>query len=231
MDLRELGTVLMVWAHPDDETYLAGGLSLALAQAGHRVVCVTATRGEAGGVGADLAAIRTKELEEALDLLGVQEHQWLDYPDGGCAAVDEDAAAGRIEAILDAVAPDTVVTFGPDGFTGHPDHRAVSRWVDRALAATTSRRPVTLLHAVSREEPVDQGLDDDFGIFDLGRPRSLPDAEIDVLLPLPDDLLDRKVSALVLQESQTAGLIELVGLPRFRAWVSTEALARPAPRL
>ena len=39
----------MVWAHPDDETYLAGGLSAALTDAGQRVVCVTATRGEAGG--------------------------------------------------------------------------------------------------------------------------------------------------------------------------------------
>jgi LmbE family N-acetylglucosaminyl deacetylase len=229
MHLREMGTVLMVWAHPDDETYLAGGLSAALTDDGHRVVCITATRGEAGGDAADLATIRTTELEAALARLGVTEHHWLDYADGRCADVDQDEAAGRIAEVLDAVAPDTVVTFGPDGFTGHPDHQAVSRWVDRALARPRVGGTVTLLHAVSREHRADQGLDEDYGVFELGRPRILPDREIDLLLPLPDGLLDRKVSALLLQESQTAGLVAAVGLPRFRAWVSTEALARPVP--
>ena len=52
-------------------------------------------------------------------------------------------------------------------------------------------------------------------------------ASLAVLLPLDDALLDRKVAALLAQESQTAGLVEAVGLPRFRAWVATEALAEP----
>jgi LmbE family N-acetylglucosaminyl deacetylase len=54
--LATLGTVLTVWAHPDDETYLAGGLLAALTDAGHRVVCVTATRGEAADPTADRTA-------------------------------------------------------------------------------------------------------------------------------------------------------------------------------
>ena len=223
--LTGLGTVLMVWAHPDDETYLVGGLSAALTDVGQRVVCVTTTRGEAGGSAADLAEVRTAELEAALMLLGVEEHHWLDYPDGGCAHVDADRAAARIRAIVDDVRPDTVVTFGPDGFTGHPDHRAVSRWVDLVLAG---RPDVRLLHAVARDHRVDPGLDDDFGVFELGRPRVCADDEIDVLLPLGPSLLDRKVQALLLQKSQTAALVSAVGLPRFRAWVATEALAAPA---
>lgn len=65
-DLSQLGTVMTVWAHPDDETYLSGALCAMLRDAGQRVVCVTATRGEAGGpVGDDetrarLAALRTR---------------------------------------------------------------------------------------------------------------------------------------------------------------------------
>jgi LmbE family N-acetylglucosaminyl deacetylase len=223
-----LGTVLMVWAHPDDETYLVGGLSAALTDAGQRVVCVTATRGEAGGSAPDLAGIRTAELDAALELLGVQEHHWLDYPDGGCASVDDDEAAARLRLVVEDVQPDTVVTFGPDGFTGHPDHQAVSRWVDLALAdLEPAGRRVRLLHAVAREQPVDPGLDEDYGVFELGRPRACADDELAVLLPLDDGILDRKIAALLAQESQTAGLVAAVGLPRFRAWVATEALAEP----
>lgn len=211
----------MVWAHPDDETYLAGGLSSMLVDAGSAVVCVTATRGEAGGS----AEIRTHELHAALEVLGVREHHWLDYPDGGCAAVDADGAADAIAMILDVVRPDTVLTFGPDGFTGHPDHQAVSRWVDLAVERTTARP--RLLHAVAREHVVDRELDEDFNVFELGQPRRCADDEIDILLELTGDLLDRKVEALLRQESQTGGLVSAVGLERYRAWVADEAFAVP----
>ena len=229
--MDHLGTVLMIWAHPDDETYLAGGLSAVLTDAGQRVVCITATRGEAGVSGSaatvrdELAEVRTAELEEALRILGVEEHHWLDYPDGGCADIDADSAAARISRVLDDVGPDTVVTFGPDGFTGHPDHRAVSRWTDLALTGT-SRTP-RVLHAVSREEVVDRALDEDFGVFELGRPRVCRDHELDVLLELDGVVLDRKVGALLSQVSQTRGLIEAVGLDRFRAWIAHESFAGP----
>jgi LmbE family N-acetylglucosaminyl deacetylase len=233
--MDRLGTVLMIWAHPDDETYLAGGLSAVLTDAGHRVVCVTATRGEAGVSSTaaaphrdQLAEIRTAELEEALRILGIEEHHWLDYPDGGCADVDAQEASDRIAVILHDVRPDTVVTFGPDGFTGHPDHQAVSLWTDLALTRT-SWRP-RLLHAVAREEVVDRELAEDFGVYELGRPRVCADDKLDVLLELEGVVLDRKVDALLRQVSQTRGLVEAVGLERFRAWVASESLAEPPTR-
>ena len=217
--LDQLGTVLMVWAHPDDETYLAGGVSALLTDAGHRVVCITATRGEAGGDG----QVRTLELEQALDVVGVSEHHWLDYPDGGCAEVDADEAVTRIRSIVDEVQPDTVLTFGPDGITGHPDHQTVSAWVDGALTG----RDVRLLHAVEREERVDRELDEEFGVYELGSARMLPDDEIDLLLRPDGVLLDRKISALLLQKSQTGGLVDAVGIKRFTAWAADEAFALP----
>jgi LmbE family N-acetylglucosaminyl deacetylase len=220
MDVNQLGTVLMIWAHPDDETYLAGGVSALLTDAGQRVVCITATRGEAGGD----SQMRTVELEEALAVLGISEHHWLDYPDGGCASVDADEAVTRIRTIVDEVQPDSVLTFGPDGITGHPDHQTVSAWTDLALAG----RDVRLLHAVEREERIDGELDEEFGVYELGQPRVLPDDEIELLLRPEGDLLDRKISALLLQESQTGGLVDAVGVDRFRAWAADEAFARPA---
>lgn len=226
-----LGDVLAIWAHPDDETYLTGGLLAGLRDVGSRVVCVTATRGEAAdpAAGPDeraaLAALRTEELEVALETLGVAEHHWLDYPDGGCAELDPSGPVAQLATLLDEVRPGTVVTFGPDGFTGHPDHRTVSAWTDLAL----SRAGVAprVLHPVALEQPVDPELDADFGVFDLGRPRVCTEDELALQLRLAGAELDRKVEALLRQVSQTGGLIAAVGLERFSAWVATESFARP----
>ena len=218
-----------MWAHPDDEAYLSGGLLALARDGGQRAVCVTATRGEAAdpeaGPAERLAALRTGELAAALAILGVTEHQWLDQPDGGCAEVDPTGPVGRLVALLDDVRPDTVITFGPDGFTGHPDHRTVSAWVDLALGASgVSPR---LLHAVAPAEQVDPALDEDFGVFALGRPRECAGDEPVLRLPVTGAILDRKVDALVRQVSQTGGLVAAVGPARFRAWVSSENFAPP----
>ncbi len=174
VDATALGAVLTVWAHPDDEAYLAGGLLAALRDAGHRVVCVTATRGEAADPAADaaeraaLAAVRTRELEAALGVLGVTEHHWLDLPDGGLAGVDPAGPATGSSALVDEVRPDTVVTFGPDGFTGHTDHRAVSHWTDLGVARSTYGAQARLLHAVTQEHLIDHELVESSTINALG---------------------------------------------------------------
>jgi LmbE family N-acetylglucosaminyl deacetylase len=228
-----LGTTVVVWAHPDDETYLSGGTAAALVDLGHRVVAVTATRGDAGAEDttpagrAATAELRTAELEEALRVLGVTEHHWLGYEDGRCADADPAPGVRRLAELLDDVRPDTVLTFGPDGFTGHPDHQAVSGWVDLALArsAATPR----LLHAVATEQDrVDPELDEDYGVFELGQPRTVEPAELALRLALDPASLRRKVTALQAQASQTAELIEAVGLDRFSAWVAVETFADPA---
>jgi len=125
------------------------------------------------------------------------------------------------------VRPRTVVSFGPDGFTGHPDHRAVSAWVDLALArASVVPR---LLHAVATEgDRVDPRLDEDFGVFEHGQPRICEPDELALRHVLAGRALGRKVDALLAQASQTAALVDAVGLARYRAWVATEALAEPA---
>ena len=142
----DLGTVLSVWAHPDDETYLCGGVMAAAVRRGNRVVCVTATRGELGSTdeerwppGPALAEVRTRELAASLAELGITEHVWLDYPDGGCADADADEAVARLRAIVDDVAPDTVLTFGPDGMTGHSDHITVGQWITEAVRGSATR--------------------------------------------------------------------------------------------
>jgi LmbE family N-acetylglucosaminyl deacetylase len=229
--LERWGTVLSVWAHPDDEAYLAGGLMAALREVGQRVVCVTATRGEAadpaaGAVArAEMARVRARELTASLATLGVEEHHAWDLPDGGCADLEPEPVVAALRDVMDQVRPDTVLTFGPDGFTGHPDHRTVSRWVD--LAVDGHPLAPAVLHAVAPEARVDPELDAELDVFALGEPRACRDDEVALRLDLEGAALDRKVSALLAQASQTSALVAHAGRERFAAWVATEHFAAP----
>ncbi|MCZ7528071.1 MAG: PIG-L family deacetylase [Acidimicrobiia bacterium] len=233
--VEELGTILGVWAHPDDEAYLMGGVMASASDTGQRVACVTATRGEAGET-ADplrwppdrLAAIREAELACALGILGVTDHEWLDYPDGGLAGVDPPDAVARIGAAIRRVRPDTVMTFGPDGMTGHPDHRAVSAWTAFAVHEHAPRG-TRLLFATKTHDWVEEHPELNRLVFpDAPPPRARRD-DLVLDLRLADDLLERKVSALEAQASQTSGLIAAVGRERFGAWVRDEHFTRAAP--
>src|SRR5215831_5906014 len=118
-DVSEMGTVLGVWGHPDDEAYLSAGIMAKAVDAGQRVVCVTATRGELGFPDDDprsleeRAALREAELDASFEILGVTEHVWLGYADGGCKDVDLEEAVGSIVEVVKDVRPDTILTFGP----------------------------------------------------------------------------------------------------------------------
>src|SRR5215218_9951 len=144
------GTILSVWAHPDDETYLAGGLMAAARDRGQRVVCASASAGEHGTDDPAtwppdrLGALRRWEAAAAMAVLGVTEHHIGGFPDGALA---DHAAAGVnwVGRLLDVVRPDTIVTFGADGITFHPDHVAVHHWVTQAWC--DRGRPGRLLYA------------------------------------------------------------------------------------
>lgn len=226
--VSQLGDVLGVWAHPDDETYLSGGIMAAAASQGRRVACVTATAGErgitdpAGWPPQQVARIRRTELREALRILGVRQHHWLGYEDGRCADVPPDEAVARLVALIERHRPDTVLTFGPDGVTGHPDHIAVGRWA--AQAAAGSARPVRVLAAAKDAGWVRRfrALHDRYDVFRAGYPRPVPAGEPALRVDLPDDLLERKVAALRAQDSQTGPIIAAFGLARWREWIRTE---------
>jgi LmbE family N-acetylglucosaminyl deacetylase len=135
--IPQLGTILGVWAHPDDEAYLSAGLMALARRHGQRVVVVTATDGEQGGT---TAAVRRRELTNSLAALGVHEICRLGLPDGGCADVPQAHGVALVRRVMDVVRPDTIVTFGPDGMTGHADHRAVSAWTTEAWRTQWSLR-------------------------------------------------------------------------------------------
>lgn len=226
----ELGSVLGVWAHPDDETYASGGSMLRAVRAGHRVACITATRGELGSPdperwppGEPLARVRTRELEAALGVLGVSEHRWLDYADGACAEVPLAEGVAHVEEWVARVRPDTVLTFPPDGMTGHPDHIAVSRWVDEAVAGLAEPRP-RVLWCTWRTSWAERWMPalDELGAFVASRPTPTPDDDLRALVELDEEELDVKVRSLLEQPSQVQPLVDHVGLDGFRRMVGEE---------
>ena len=229
---RVSGTILSVWAHPDDETYLAAGLMAAAVRAGQRVVCVTATRGELGSTdperwpaGQQLAAVRTVEMEQALSRLGVTEHHWLDYPDGGCADAPEAEAVSRLVDILEDVRPEHVLTFGPDGQTGHSDHITVSRWVGLAVDSVDAGVRPRVLHARPSTEwlAVWRPVLEPLGVYMGFEPISTPRAELAVWVEFDGDLLDAKVDALLAQVSQSGPILDALGVDQIRAGIREES--------
>lgn len=129
-------TLLGVFAHPDDESFAVGGSLAKYAAEGIEVVVVSATRGESGVeivAPPEAAALREAELRQAADELGVSRVRFLGYPDGGLTQVDADEAVSRVASLLRELRPQVVVTFGPDGISGHSDHVTVSEWVTAAF--------------------------------------------------------------------------------------------------
>ena len=226
---EEVGTLLGIWAHPDDEAYLAAGLTATTIDAGQRVVVATATRGEAGTGDPSrwpperLAAEREAETRASLAAVGVSEHHWLGHRDGTLPSVPAELGVEQVCALIDQVRPDTIVTFGPDGMTGHCDHRTVSSWVTQAWRSRN--RPGRLWYATLTPEFHQEwgALNAEMGLWFTGcEPPSDPTHRLTYTLNCVGDVLDRKVAALTAHRSQTADLIAAVGEETFRRWWSTE---------
>lgn len=128
--------IVVVLAHPDDESFGMGGTLAKYAAGGARVVLICATLGEVGiknMAPAEVARIRKAELDAARRTLGIAEVYLLGYMDGKVAEVDETAALNDISSLLVQLRPQIVITFGPDGITGHPDHVAVHHFTTLAF--------------------------------------------------------------------------------------------------
>lgn len=230
-DVKQLGSILGVWAHPDDESFLSAGLMAAAAANGQKIVCINATKGEEGVQDeskwpkAKLGAIREVELNNAYDILGVKSHFWLNYHDGKCSSVPLSEGAAKVLDFIKKYQPNTIITFPPDGITGHDDHKAVSNWAREAIKQSGLK--ITLLYGVDTKEMYDEHfkeIDDKFNIyFNIDKPVLVPEAQCDIVFHLPPDLAKKKMLALKAQPSQTEGMFKEFGEELFEESVKTEA--------
>ena len=145
--MRMVPRLLLIFAHPDDESFIAAGLTRRVAEQGGTTTLITATRGEAGRVGdpplcrrEDLPAVREAELRRAAAILGIADLRLLDYRDRQVSGAPVDAMREALVRLIRRRRPHVVVTFDPNGMNGHPDHVAIGRFALDAAAAAADPR-------------------------------------------------------------------------------------------
>jgi LmbE family N-acetylglucosaminyl deacetylase len=232
----DIGDILGVWAHPDDEAWLSAGLMMTAVAAGRRVVCLTATRGEAGFPDGDprspeqRAAVREAEMANSLSIMGVTEHRYLGYGDGLCSQVPDAEPVETIASLIDEMRPASVLTFGPDGGTGHFDHVAVCRWATQAVerAGLPDTRLMYMTKTNTWTSEFFGGIDPSTVMMIEGMEiEQVDESELAVWYACEGDVLDRKLAAMRAQTSQIEPFVETVGVDRFRALLREEFFRAP----
>jgi LmbE family N-acetylglucosaminyl deacetylase len=197
--------LLAVFAHPDDETFRCGGLLALLAERGVQVNLLTATRGEAGSCGdpplckeEELAEVREQELQCACNALGILPPSFLRYSDGKLAEVDEEEAIARITAVARELRPQVLLTWPADGLSGHPDHKAVSRWTSLVFEemAKDAEAPNALYHLA-----VPQSVANALSLTEL---RAIPDEEVSLCMDVMP-VWKQKCTAIRCHRTQASG--------------------------
>jgi len=142
MEIENIGrrSLMAIFAHPDDESFGNGGTLARYGEEGVATSIICATRGEAGEISDpalatrdSLGQVREQELRLACSILGVGELRFLDYVDGTLQGVDQGECIGKIVKAIRELKPQVIITFGPDGVYGHPDHVAISQMATEAF--------------------------------------------------------------------------------------------------
>ena len=206
--------LLAVFAHPDDESYRSGGTLALLARRGVCVQVLVATRGEAGSRGdpplctaEELPAVRESELRCACSVLGIEPPRLLDYHDGRLKESNPEHLTEKILAVIRQIHPQVVLTFGPDGLSGHPDHVVIGQ-----CAAEAYRRA-----------------DDLSALYALAVPRSVAERfHMQRIQPVPDEAITMSVDVSPVWEVKLAAIrchaTQLASAPMMRAPVEQQHL-------
>ncbi len=146
--------LLAIFAHPDDESMGMGGTLAKYSAEGVETHLVCASRGERGWAAEPehnpglkrLGEIRTKELENAVAILGMKSLSFLNYIDGDVDRANYAEAIKKIVTHIRKIKPQVVVTFPPDGNYGHPDHVAIGQFTNAAIVCAADSEYVDDMH-------------------------------------------------------------------------------------
>ncbi|MCO1603837.1 PIG-L deacetylase family protein [Desulfosporosinus nitroreducens] len=130
--------MLLIFAHPDDESFALGGTIAKYAEQGIRITLVVATKGEAGKAAGickpeELGLVREQELRRAAEVLGIAEVIFLGYKDKEVPLSPPLEIVEKLVRVIRKIRPHVVITFGADGASGHRDHRAIHYFTKAAI--------------------------------------------------------------------------------------------------
>jgi LmbE family N-acetylglucosaminyl deacetylase len=193
-------SILLVFAHPDDESFGMAGTVKKYTQRGVPVDLICATRGEKGArldVPADIdtGTAREAELRAAAAIMGIRDIYLLGYMDGELDQTNEEEVINKITDIIQRVQPEIVITFGPDGISGHSDHITIGKAATKAFQRLSAEGsgPRKLYYVTIAASAVPNA--DDFGVT------TRPDEEVTISTDI-SNYLDSKIQAIAAHRSQ-----------------------------
>ncbi len=202
--------MLLVFAHPDDETFYCSGTIIRLVRLGAKAQLIMATKGEAGSLGNPplatkqaLGKIRERELKKAAKIAGISKIYFLGFKDGTLQKVPLNKLSSKILSIITKEKPDLVFTFEKNGITLHPDHIAISKATTESFKRymKTTKRHVRLYHACLPQSHWAKYLAAGYKYDFFGKMTGTPDHEITTFVNITD-VYARKVKAVNCHETQ-----------------------------
>ena len=193
-------SILLVFAHPDDESFGPSGTVAKYRALGIPTDLICATRGEVGSrvdvpAGVETGEAREAELRKAAAILGIRDLYFLDFTDGQLDKTDLSLITNKIFWVMEETLPEVVITFGPDGISGHPDHIAVGNSATDAFNRLTKkdRGPRKLYYVTIPDSALPNA--EEMGI------RTRPDGEVTTSIDITD-FWDLKKKAIAVHQSQ-----------------------------
>ena len=227
------GSILLIFAHPDDETSAAGGTTAKYVSLGYTVDLVTATGGEKGTRlevpdGVETATVRASEQRDAATITGVRDIYLLGYIDGELIEADFNEVTEKVLEVIEKVQPQVVITFGPDGISGHPDHVAIGKAATAAFQKAPERSGgLRKLYYVAIPESTFASVNQE----EVGHVITRPDDEITTVIDI-SGFLEIKLRALGKYRSQEDArwLVDMFGQVGESSWAGKEFFHIAYPR-
>lgn len=202
--------IIYIFSHPDDETFSSGGTIAKLSRQGHIIKLITVTDGEAGELGdpplttqEKLGEVRTKELQCAADILGINEIFFLRFKDGQLNKTPLKTLKESILPLLQKEQPDIVVTFDKRGGSNHPDHIRTSKAVTQVYGDYQNfvTKHTRLYHTAMPRSFVKKISGTELEYKAFGKILGVPDHEITTSIDI-SDTFDLKIKAAMCHKTQ-----------------------------
>ncbi|MGA7104905.1 MAG: PIG-L family deacetylase [Candidatus Deferrimicrobiaceae bacterium] len=234
--------ILLLLAHPDDETFGPGGTVAKYADEGAEITLATATRGEMGMLGdppitdrARLGEVRSGELMCAAKLLGIGNVRFLGFLDGQLASIPRDTIVEKAVEQIRLARPHVMIGFGPGGISRHPDHMVMCSVALEAFDAAPDpgRFPQQMGSGVSPWAPwklyqfeIAQEVFDAWGVPMAGVPAARLTTIVDT-----SAYVDRKVEAFYSHRTQAKDYNRILSREGFREFSRRETFVLAKSRL